>query len=498
MPPEPPRPETFRNDTPAPRRHVVFLGLLVLLALLLRTWGIGNWSLWLDEAMQVDYARRPLLEIPGVALWDQAHPPLSYLVTALVVRLSSTDAALRLPSILFGAGTVVALFFGSGGWRRFRPAYASAALFAFLPAAVYYGQEVRPYALALLLVALAQSSRRRFTGTGNRRAFAAYVLFAAGAVYTLYFAVFPVTAGFLFDLFAALRFRDGRAGRLRWALLAPVAVFVLYLPWVVALSRQPRRAPEMPAPPVTVSRVAELAVGLAADRKESLARAVPAAFVWCVALFGMATASGSRADILTQLAAAFVLPLVFLQGIDHWWNLRYVLLAVLPLSESFGEGVGFLGVRAGRAGGVLLALLLALTAAIEAPALAENARASRPDWRRPAAWLDWEFSKGRGGTVIAADGWSYLSLRFQTLRLSRPIDIPRIVDNVSVLRDTMAGFGSGWVVRTPHHPVPKELDQLLAEVEPWGVFSEAEEVRLYRFENGRLIPLSVSPAPRSP
>lgn len=249
---------------------------------------------------------------------------------------------------------------------------------------------------------------------------------------------------------------------------------------------------------MTASRVAELVVGLAADRTESLARAAPAAFVWLVALLGMAASHDRRVDLLTPFAASFVLPLVFLQGIDHWWNLRYVLLSVLPLSESFGEGAGFLAARAGRAGGLLLAALLTTTAALEAPALAENIRAARPDWRRPAAWLDSEFQKGRGGTVIAADGWSYFSLRFQTLRLLHPIDIPRIADNAPVLRDVMATFGSGWVVRTPHHPVPKELDQLLADVSPWGVFSDAEEARLYRFENGRLVPPSVSSVPHSP
>jgi hypothetical protein len=254
----------------------------------------------------------------------------------------------------------------------------------------------------------------------------------------------------------------------------------------------------MPAPTVTVGRVAELVVGLAADRQESIARLVPAAFVWLVALLGMAVNRGRRVDVLIQLAAGFVLPLVFLQGIDHWWNLRYVLLAVLPLSESFGEGAGFLGARAGRAGGLLVTVILAVTAALESPALAENARSSRPDWRRPAAYLEWEFGRGRGGTVIAADGWSYLSLRFQTQRLDRPIDIPRIADGAAVLRTTIEAFGSGWVVRTPHHPVPKELDAVLAEVAPWGVFPEAEEVRLYRFEGGAFVPPSVSSPPLSP
>ena len=482
----------------ADRRPLVLLVFLALLAAALRLWGIGNWSLWLDEAMQVDYAGRPLSGIVRASLEDGAHPPLSCLVTAISLRVSSSDLSLRLPSVLFGVGTVLALFFGAGGWSRPRRAFAAAGLFAVLPAAVHYGQEIRPYSLALFLVALAQLARRRFAESGDRRAFVGHVLFGTGAVYTLYFAVFPVAAGFLFDLVAALRRRHERAGGVRWALAAPAAVFVLYLPWVVALSHQPRRAPEMPAPRVTAGRVAELAVGLAADRNESLARLAPAAFVWALALLGIAAARGRRTDLLTQLAATFALPLLFLQGIDHWWSLRYVLLALLPLSESFGEGVGSLASRAGPAGGALVAAVLALTAAVEVPALAGNARSSRPDWRRPAAYLEAEYARGRGGDVIAADPWSYLSLRFQTGRLARPIGIPRIAANGADLHDLMAAFGTGWVVRTPHHPVPKDVDELLATSVPWRAFPQAEEARLYRFEGGRLVPPTSGPPPRSP
>lgn len=473
---------------PAQTRHVVLLGLLLVVAVLIRTLGWENWSLWLDETMQVDYARRPFLEIPKVALWDGAHPLLSYVVTALTLRISSTEAALRIPSVLFSLGAALSVFIASGGFRHFRPAFAGAALFTVLPISVHYGQEIRPYALALFLVALAEVARKRTAVSGSRGAFLLHVLAATGAVYTLYFAVFPVAAGFLSDVAAASRSRRVNPARFRLAFIVPLTVFVLYLPWLIALSREPLHPPAMPAQKVTAHLIGEFAVGLAADRQESFARAGPAAFVWSLAIIGLFTARGRRAEIALQFAACAIAPLLFLLAINHWWNLRYILLTVLPLSQSFGEGVGFATDRARRGGGWFFAALMVLLCAVEAPAIAENMRSARVDWRRPAAYLDWQFRRGRGGTVVAADQWSWWVLRFQTLRLEPPIDVGPIADTGPSLRKVVEEKGTGWIIRTPHHPVPPDLDGFLGEVPPWGVFAEAEDARLYRFEKGRLVP----------
>ncbi len=478
-----------RGDGPQARSgRAVILGCLLLAGVLLRLLGWGNWSLWLDETMQVDYSLRPKTEILKTVLWDGAHPPLSYLVTGLVARVSLADAALRLPSVLFGMSAVALIFFASGGFRRFRPALGAAALLTFLPVSVHYGQEIRPYALALFFLALLEAARRRSGKASGPGPAILQVGAATGALYTLYFAAFPVAAAFLADLAAALRVRRAEPGRLRRALLIPALAFVLYLPWLIALWREPRRVPEMPAPRVTARLVLSYAIGLATDRQESWARPGVAAFVWLVALLGLAAARGRRADLCLQLLACFAAPLIFLLAIRHWWILRYVVLTVLPLSAAFGEGTALLAGRAGRGGGWLLAGLIALVAVGEAPGIVENVRSAREDWRRPAAYLAWQFRQGRGGAVVAADGWTWWCLGFQTRRLKPPIDIDLIADNLPVLRAVMAEKGSGWIFRTPHHPVPPDLDRLLAQVRPWGVFAEAEDSRLYRFEKGRLVP----------
>jgi hypothetical protein len=469
-------------------RFVFLVAALLLVGVTVRLLGWDHWSLWLDETMQVDYARRPFLEILRASLWDGAHPPLSYLVTALSVRVSSFDAVLRFPSVLFSMGAALALFVEGGGFRRFRPAFASAALFTVLPVSVHYGQEVRPYALALFLVALSAAARRRFAETSSHRAVVLHILAATGAVYTLYFAVFPICAGFIYDVVAALRSRKENPIRLRWALTAPVAVFILYLPWLVALWGEPRPTPVMSAPRVTARLVGAFAVGLAADRQEEPARAGPAVFVWSLAILGMLVGRGRRAEIVLQFLASFAAPLVFLLSIHHWWNLRYILLAVLPLSQSFGQGVEFVARRAGWRGGWVLGVVLVVLCAIEAPAIAANVRWGRVDWRRPAAYLEWQFRSGRSGAVLAADDWSWWVLRFQTLRLKPPIEVGPIAVNGQHLHFLVQEKGAGWIIRTPHHPVPPDADQFLARVAPWGVFVEAENSRLYRFEHGRLIP----------
>jgi hypothetical protein len=464
--------------------HVALFGFLLGVVVLTRTLGWANWSLWLDETMQADYARRSVLEIIKVSLWDQAHPPLSYLVTALALRISSSDAVLRLPSIIFSVGAAMAIFVAIGGFRRFRSAYPAAALFAVLPVAVHYGQEIRPYAQALFFVALGEAARVRLAEAGSRAALVAQLIGATGAIYSLYFAVFPIAAGFALEFVFASRTRDQNKARFRRAIGLPVAVLLLYLPWVVALSRQPRRSPEAGAPTVTARLVVQFATGLASDRFEASDRATPAVCVWLVAALGLLAAKGQRGGMILQFAACFVAPLLFLSLIGHWWNLRYILLAVLPLCHAFGEGVGFL---AERSGDWLLYALVSLAAAAQAPALADNVRSARPDWRRPAAYLQAQFQEGVGGSVVAGDGWSWWVLRFQTLRLERPIDVNPIVANADDLRRIVEEKREGWIIRTPHYVAPGAVDDYLKVVAPRKMFPRAEDARLYRFENGLLV-----------
>src|SRR5512141_3024671 len=98
-------------------RRTAWIALAVVIGLgaAFRFWGWSNWRLWMDETMQVDYARRGLRGLLRTVVWDGNNPPLDYLVTYLVHRISESDAMYRFPSLLSSIGTMAALFARMGG-----------------------------------------------------------------------------------------------------------------------------------------------------------------------------------------------------------------------------------------------------------------------------------------------------------------------------------------------------------------------------------------------
>ena len=124
--------------------------LLFFFALGLRVYDLADESLWMDELRQVSYYPHPFKQIIYDAA-SQSQPPLDYWIGHLVHYFASSDFAVRLPSALFGAGSVlmialivsrscswpISLFLGSIG--------------AILPFNLYYSQEARPYSIAVFL-----------------------------------------------------------------------------------------------------------------------------------------------------------------------------------------------------------------------------------------------------------------------------------------------------------------------------------------------------------
>ena len=219
--------------------------LVIVAGAVVRFWGLGEASLWLDEAASVQFAG-----LPWSTLWltgyDNA-PPLYYSVLKVVLSVSDSEFAVRLPSVVFGVLTIAVVYWAgllvAGAWG----ALAAALVFALSAAQVEYSQEARAYSLLVLALALAlvglllffhqEMKRDGATDSGEARSrqAAALALYALGiliALYTHNIAVF-------FVLVAQLAFafhwtlNAGDRGRLAVAwLVANGVVFLLWLPWL--------------------------------------------------------------------------------------------------------------------------------------------------------------------------------------------------------------------------------------------------------------------------
>ncbi|MGH9503758.1 MAG: glycosyltransferase family 39 protein [Terriglobales bacterium] len=130
--------------------HQTFAARLVLLAaFLLRLWKASGTFLNLDEAMHFLAANKSSLADAYRTSLNLAHPPLLILLLHAWRKLGTSEALLRLPSVL--AGTIFCWIFFRWLTRLLGPApgWLGFLLVSFLPAFVELSAEVRQYALLL-------------------------------------------------------------------------------------------------------------------------------------------------------------------------------------------------------------------------------------------------------------------------------------------------------------------------------------------------------------
>ncbi len=129
------------------------LWLALVLGLVLRLISI-NQSLWLDEATTALVARMSLFDIFSKFLPGDFHPPLYYLLIKIwVFFFGSSEVSLRLPSVIFGLGTVVFVYLISDCLFGKLVANIASFLTATSGLLIYYSQETRMYSLTTFLVA---------------------------------------------------------------------------------------------------------------------------------------------------------------------------------------------------------------------------------------------------------------------------------------------------------------------------------------------------------
>ncbi len=231
----------------------VYLMAIIFVTFALRLLWLGEQSLWYDEGVSWLLAQKSL---PHLIQWTAAdiQPPLYYLILWLTTRLwGDSEWALRFPSVLFNLLTLPLLYalarhlFKTPPIRQGKTASLLAAvLFCFSPLMVYYSQETRMYTLLVLEAVLAGYflikilENSLLTPAANMSTFIlsppvwGYILSAATALYTHYFAAFLLVAHALYALIALRQQSRIKVLLARLGVLFGFTV-TLFTPWATIL-----------------------------------------------------------------------------------------------------------------------------------------------------------------------------------------------------------------------------------------------------------------------
>jgi 4-amino-4-deoxy-L-arabinose transferase-like glycosyltransferase len=368
------------------RRETTVILVLSAAALLLRLTSVSR-SLFTDEAYSLALAQRSFGHMVELFGYEANGMPYPIVLWPLIRIFGTSEALLRLPSVIAGTASVPALWWAARRYTTPAGALLAAGVLALNPMAIWYSQMARPYAFVMLAACLAFGALPRALEGDRRRTWAGYV----GAMALLAYCDI-LAAPIVLPAQALIAWRTGRGSFRRW-LWSLLALLVCCLPLIVAaiIARSRRNAlywlpkPDRSLVSITLQEFSGGFSGVSAVRWATIAAGalLLGAAGWLI--------RRSRDGEWTTFAIAFcwgVLPIVLLMAVSFikplFWP-RYVIVALPGLCLL----AALAAVRLWRSRGGMVAagglLGVILVAAVYADA--RQRTTVQENWLAPAAWL---------------------------------------------------------------------------------------------------------------
>ena len=443
-----------------PARLAIALAFAALAIRLLR---LSHFSYWLDEILESFTIHDSWKGMWRGLFQAGIHPPLDYAIRKILDGLHPSEAAARLPGVLWGTLTVAcaAILLAR---RVGRPAgVVIGVVLAVSPFHVRYSQEARSYALGMLLVLASLLLLDRFLEQPSPSRLASLYLASLAAAYTLYVAALALLiAGsglVLEDAFSSDFGRRRNARRfLAWSPLFAAALWIGFLPWWPALLTELRSAPTGAAPPWSLARISRYLSYFGFGHADLQPLGWPGALFAAGCLTGLVIAWKTRGARF--LLVWSVLGIGIFEAVEHrhpvYDSIFHYTPAGLSLPLLYSIAIAaLLGRRPTRTIGAGLLLLSVLFAAIS---LREYFRSGRPDWRPLAAYLratptedrivtDTDYTQLCVAYYVAGPDW-FLALR----RHASPRRIDSLHGRPAALDALREPGGRAWLVRMAVSP----------------------------------------------
>lgn len=205
-------------------RGGVFLCGAILLGAVLRLYALGRHGLWQDEVSSVLITE----DLSLVANPIVGHAPLYYALLAVWRLASDGDTWIRGLSVILGLLVILTTYFVVRREFDLDAGLLAAWCVAISPVQIWASREARAYILMHLLLLLACGAWARARDGGGVRYWVLLAFFAAGSMYTHYYALFGLAA---LSVCAVLAPRVGTRHLLSFAATMALAL-ALFLPWL--------------------------------------------------------------------------------------------------------------------------------------------------------------------------------------------------------------------------------------------------------------------------
>jgi len=131
--------------------HYILLGIVLIIGIIIRFWGLGDKSLWIDEIYSLMFSSQKTFLGSFLYMFSDLSPPIYYLILYLWMKLfGNSEFIMRFPSFLAGIASIIVIYFSTKKNFNKQIALGVTILTALSPIMLYYSQEARPYSLFAL------------------------------------------------------------------------------------------------------------------------------------------------------------------------------------------------------------------------------------------------------------------------------------------------------------------------------------------------------------
>jgi mannosyltransferase len=218
---------------PHHKLYLTILAALLLIASVLRLYGLGN-GLWYDEILTyINYGRMPFGEILTTYDSENLHILFTLLANACLKIFGESNWSLRLPAVFFGIGSIWAIYLLGRQVGTMREALVAAALLTFSYHHIWFSQNARGYTGLLFWTILSSWLLMRALQEARPGLWLYYAASAALGAYTHITMVFVIMGHFI--IYAVILFNhgremwnEGRSGLFYGFFMVALLIFQLY------------------------------------------------------------------------------------------------------------------------------------------------------------------------------------------------------------------------------------------------------------------------------
>ncbi len=213
-------------------RSKILISVILLLAFIVRIYGITKESIWLDESFSIYNAQQPLKVI--LSLKD-TNPPLHTIILSIFIKFFGTGMFwVRLPSLIFGVLSVYLTYLFCKKFLNEKIGLISATLLALSRLNIFYSQEARTYSLLTFLSILSMFYFMSYAKTFYKNHLAYYSISTIILLYSHYFALLILLTQ---NIFLLILINKKYLKLKYWAFAQSIILFVFLLTFLNLLSQ---------------------------------------------------------------------------------------------------------------------------------------------------------------------------------------------------------------------------------------------------------------------